>query len=87
MSKGELRFNELQRLIGDVTQKTLTMQLRQLEEDRLIYRNVFPESPPRVEYGLTPVGKSMEKVLAVMCEWGKEYSQMLQENKSSCDEI
>lgn len=51
LSKGELRFNELQRLIGDVTQKTLTMQLRQLEEDRLIYRNVFPESPPRVEYG------------------------------------
>lgn len=81
LSKGPIRFNELQKLMGDVTQKTLTMQLRQLEEDQLIYRKVYAEIPPRVEYGLTPIGESMKQVLGVMCEWGKEYSKRIQYNR------
>lgn len=48
ISKGTVRFNELQRLLGDITTKTLTQQLRELEEQRIVLRNVFPEVPPRV---------------------------------------
>ena len=51
------------------------MQLKQLEEAQIIYRKVYPEVPPRVEYGLTKMGESMQPILTVMCEWGKEYQK------------
>ncbi|MBV7275123.1 helix-turn-helix transcriptional regulator [Clostridiaceae bacterium UIB06] len=73
LSKGTIRFNELQRKLGNITQRTLTMQLRELEKGGIIYREVYPESPPRVEYGLTNIGKSMQPILSAMCEWGKTY--------------
>lgn len=63
------RFNELQRQLGDVTQAMLTRQLRELEKDGLITREVFPEVPPRVEYSLTPLGKSFSGLLGEMCQW------------------
>ena len=69
ISKGTVRFNELQRLLGDITTKTLSQQLRELEEQRIVLRNVFPEVPPRVEYSLTALGKSLIPVIGTMIEW------------------
>ncbi|MDT8716890.1 helix-turn-helix transcriptional regulator [Clostridium sp. 19966] len=73
LSKGVIRFNELQRLLEGITQKTLTMQLRELETDGVIYRKVYAEVPPRVEYGLTELGETMRPILNSMCQWGKDY--------------
>lgn len=74
-NKGIIRFNELQRLLPNITQKTLTMQLRELENDGIIFRKIYPEVPPKVEYGLTALGESMKSILRSMCEWGKFYQQ------------
>lgn len=75
VTKGIVRFNELQRLLPDITQRILSMQLRELEKDGMIYRKVYPEVPPKVEYGLTEVGESIKPILSSMCEWGKEYQK------------
>ena len=77
LSRGVVRFNEFQRMLPNITQKTLTMQLRELERDSIIYRKVYPEVPPKVEYGLTEVGESMKPILSSMCEWGKEYQKQV----------
>lgn len=58
--------------IAHVSQRTLTNQLRELEADHLVWRTVYPEIPPRVEYSITPKGKSLEKILYLMCEWGEK---------------
>ncbi|MCK4503891.1 MAG: helix-turn-helix transcriptional regulator [Desulfuromonadales bacterium] len=68
-----LRFSQLQRRLAKVTQKMLTQQLRELEADGLINRKVFAEVPPRVEYSLTELGQSVVPILALMCQWGKDY--------------
>src|SRR6186713_1134652 len=60
---GTKRFSEIKKIIPDVSQRVLTAQLRQLEKDNIISREVFPEVPPRVEYTLTPLGKSLEPIL------------------------
>jgi len=65
------RFNELQRSLPGCTQRMLTNQLRDLEADGLVRREVFAEIPPRVEYSLTPAGQALEPVLRAMCEWGQ----------------
>lgn len=65
------RFGELKLLISNITQKVLTQQLRELEKEGLIYRKSFPESPPRVEYALTPHGQTFTPITELMCEWGK----------------
>lgn len=83
LSKGTIRFNELQRLLSNITQKTLTMQLRELERDGIIYREAYPEASPRVEYGLTKLGKSLQTILSSMCEWGKEYKKVMNENNKA----
>ena len=75
LSKGTIRFNELQRLLGSITTKTLTEQLRELEERRIILRTVFPEVPPRVEYSLSEIGITLKPILKGLCEWGKTYQQ------------
>ncbi len=79
LSRQTLRFNELQRRLPQVTQKILTQQLRQLEQDRLIQRRVFAEVPPRVEYSLTEWGRSLQPVFQALCQWGGEYRQQLAE--------
>jgi len=79
-NKGIVRFNELQRLLSTVTQKTLTMQLRELESDNIIYRKIYAEVPPKVEYGLTDLGESMRPILSSLCEWGKFYKQTTSNN-------
>ena len=68
-----LRFSQLQRRLGKVTQKMLTQQLRELEADGLIHRQVFAEVPPRVEYSLTDLGLSVVPILEQMCRWGQVY--------------
>lgn len=68
---GTLRFSQLQRRIPTVTQKMLTQQLRELERDGLVHRQVYAEVPPRVEYSLTAKGDGLRELLTFMCEWGK----------------
>ncbi|HBE80075.1 MAG TPA: transcriptional regulator [Firmicutes bacterium] len=73
LTKGTVRFNELQRRLLNVTQKTLTQQLRDLERDGLIARQIYPEVPPKVEYRLSELGMTIIPVLNCLCQWGKEY--------------
>jgi DNA-binding HxlR family transcriptional regulator len=70
---GTLRHGELHRLMPQATPKMLTQQLRELESDRLISREVFPVVPPKVEYSLTPLGRSLKPILSAMYDWGAGY--------------
>ncbi|MGI5954114.1 winged helix-turn-helix transcriptional regulator [Dysosmobacter sp.] len=70
---GTKRFGELKKSIGSVSQKVLTAQLRDLEEKGLVSRKVYAEVPPRVEYSLTELGKSLSPILDAMREWGEHY--------------
>ena len=70
---GTKRFGELKKSIGSVSQKVLTAQLRAMEENRLVHREVYAEVPPRVEYSLTELGKSLKPILDSMWAWGEEY--------------
>ena len=73
LSLGTLRFGELQRLLPDLTQSTLTKQLRSLEGYGLVKRYVFPQVPPKVEYSLTDIGKEFKIVLESISVWGEKY--------------
>lgn len=73
------RFNELRRELEGVSQKVLTDSLRAMEDDGIITRTVYPEVPPRVEYALSPLGKSMEPILDAMEQWGTAYQKMMNE--------
>ena len=70
---GTKRFGELKKSIGSVSQKVLTAQLRAMEENRLVHREVYAEVPPRVEYSLTELGKSLKPILDSMGAWGEAY--------------
>jgi DNA-binding HxlR family transcriptional regulator len=74
---GKHRFGELRRRIPSCTERMLTVQLRELEEDGLVSRTVFAEVPPRVEYELTAFGRSLEPVLLGLREWGERYKRRL----------
>ena len=69
-----IRFNELMKAMSGITQKMLTQQLRELEQDGLVARKVYPEVPPRVEYSITPYGQTLEPVLQLMCDWGEKHT-------------
>ena len=73
LSKKAIRFNELQRVLGGITTKTLAQQLRELEEQGMVKRAVFPETPPRVEYSLSELGTTIQPVLKALCDWGTNY--------------
>jgi DNA-binding HxlR family transcriptional regulator len=71
--QGVKRFGELHRAMNGITQKMLTQQLRQMERDGIIKREVYPVIPPKVEYSLTPLGKSLRPVLDSLQRWGASY--------------
>ena len=66
-----VRFNEMKRYIKTISEKTLSNALKELERDQLIHREEFPQIPPKVEYSLTERGKSLMKVLDMLCVWGE----------------
>jgi len=74
-----MRFGELQRQLPDLTQSTLTKQLRTLEEYGLIERKIYPQVPPKVEYSLSDIGIKFKKVLAELAIWGNEYIETLKD--------
>lgn len=73
LSEGDLRFSQLRKLIHSATPKMLTQQLRELESQNLIHREVFPVVPPKVEYSLTELGRSLMPILVAMRDWGAGY--------------
>lgn len=76
---GTLRFNELMRALQGVTQKVLTSQLRELEDDGIVSRKIYAEVPPRVEYSLTPLGETLVPVLNKLEEWAQVHATELLE--------
>ncbi|MDO5686375.1 MAG: helix-turn-helix domain-containing protein [Neisseria sp.] len=75
LSDGAVRFNALRRLMPDISQRMLTLQLRELEQDGIVHREVYPEVPPRVEYWLTELGQTLLPVIAAMHGWGESYEK------------
>ena len=71
--EGPKRYNELKRDVGNVTQRMLTKQLRELEQDGLVVRKVFPVVPPHVEYSLSDKGKTLKPILLALRKWGESY--------------
>ncbi len=71
-SEGVVRFNRLKNLVTGISQKMLTQQLRELERDGLISRNIFPEIPPRVEYSMTQLGMSLGSIYQMVHKWEQE---------------
>ncbi|MBL1225265.1 helix-turn-helix transcriptional regulator [Enterococcus sp. BWR-S5] len=75
---GTKRFGELQRSIGTISKKVLTSNLRAMEADGLLTREIFAEVPPRVEYTLTDVGYSLKSILDAMLDWGTSYQELVE---------
>lgn len=73
LDKKTMRFGELKREIGGVSQKMLTQTLRNLEHDKLVERKVYPVVPPKVEYSLTPLGRTLLNPLGALCRWAQEH--------------
>lgn len=81
LARGTKRTGELQRELTGVSQKMLTQTLRVLERHGLVAREVFPVVPPKVEYRLTPLGRSLNAPLAVLCKWVEKYGESLEGGK------
>ena len=81
---GTKRYGELRKLIPDTTQRMLTLQLRELEEDGIIERKVYAEVPSRVEYSISERGQSLKPVIDAMWHWGKEFLEALPPEKLKC---
>ncbi|MBT2763966.1 winged helix-turn-helix transcriptional regulator [Paenibacillus sp. ISL-20] len=88
LSQKPRRTKEFYQLMPTITQKVLTDQLKQLEKDELVRREVFKEVPPKVEYSLTELGQSFVPVLNTMCEWGNTYAdaQHLEREEQICSQ-
>lgn len=87
LSAGTKRHNELQREISGVSQKMLTQTLRSLERDGLVTRKVYPVVPPRVEYSLTPLGRSLTEPLQAICLWAEKHLPELQAARARADKL
>ena len=70
--QGTIRFNEMQRILGKITYRTLSANLKELGADGLVHRQEYPQIPPKVEYRLTERGQSLLPILSAMCQWGEE---------------
>lgn len=79
LEKRPWRFNELQKSLNGVSQKVLTDSLRQLESDGIIYRKDYNTNPPKVEYGMTPLGEQLKSLLVDMATFGEYYKQCIEE--------
>lgn len=81
--EGTKRFGELKSLMPGITQRMLVNQLRELEEDHIVHREVYPVVPPKVEYSLTELGESLMPILESMYDWGRQYldSNFLKDDK------
>ena len=77
LSPGTLRFNELKRQINGISQRMLTLTLRNLERDGLVTRTIYPEIPPRVEYGLTELGKTLRGPIGTLWDWSAANHQAI----------
>ena len=82
LSQSPLRFSQLRKALPNATPKMLTQQLRELEAQQLIHREVFPIVPPKVEYSLTEQGRSLLPILVAMRDWGANY--LRSKNMESC---
>src|SRR5437667_2291922 len=82
LARGMMRYAELQRAIGGISQKMLTQTLRSLERDGLIQRKVHPVVPPKVEYSLTKLGRTLIEPLHALCRWSEKHLHELQANRA-----
>ncbi len=83
LAQGTRRYSELQREIGGVSQKMLTQTLRNLERDGLVQRRLYPVVPPKVEYSLTPLGRTLIDPLRAICRWAEQHLHKLQAARAS----
>jgi DNA-binding HxlR family transcriptional regulator len=81
--EGPRRFSDLKRELPAITQRMLTLQLRELEEDGIVHREIYKQIPPKVEYSLTAFGKTLEPILKAMLMWGDQYTNQIIEKKST----
>jgi DNA-binding HxlR family transcriptional regulator len=74
---GKKRFNEFRKLYPAITQRMLTLQLRELEKDGIVHREIYKEIPPKVEYSLTEFGSSLEPIILLMKDWGETHKNRI----------
>lgn len=74
---GRMRFGEIKKTIPQITDRMLTLELRKLEQNKILTRTVYPEIPPRVEYELTPIGYKLKLIIQELDSWGKEYKKQV----------
>jgi DNA-binding HxlR family transcriptional regulator len=84
--QSEKRFSELKRCVPGITQKTLSEQLRELRCSGIVTRRVYPDTPPRVVYSVTPLGETLRPLLDAMCKWGKSHSAAMALKKLEASE-
>ena len=77
LNSGTMRFGELRKQINGITQKMLTQELREMENDGLVSRKIYPVVPPKVEYSITAYGKSLQPILKSMAHWGKHHKERI----------
>ncbi|QNF32836.1 helix-turn-helix transcriptional regulator [Adhaeribacter swui] len=75
---GKLRFSELKGHLPTITERMLTLQLRKLEQNKIVQRTVYAEVPPRVEYELTPIGYELKPIILQLESWGKKHKELLE---------
>lgn len=80
--RGPHRFSDIKRQLPAITQRMLTLQLRELEEDGIVHREIYKQIPPKVEYSLTDFGRTLEPILLSMLAWGDQYTNRIIERKS-----
>jgi DNA-binding HxlR family transcriptional regulator len=85
LAAGPMRFNELRRTIGDISQRMLTLTLRGLERDGLVTRTVFPTVPPRVDYELTKLGRRLREPLVAIADWARKHRPAMLEARKAFD--
>ncbi len=86
-TEGTLRFSEVKRSIPNITQKMLTQQLRELEADGVVHREIYPQVPPKVEYSLTELGQSVMPVIEKLCEWGSNYEKWYEARHAAAEVV